>query len=550
MKSILERLKAFFRSFTVPGLLLGTLFFAASLTPSLVPRGVMVQATVSGVAFASGYGVGVAFLWLWRYLQLPVVRGLFTVKLAAAGACLATAGWFLWRASEWQNSTRLLMQLPAVESGRPVTVGLLALAIFLALALVARLFALVFRMTSRRLTRHVPKRVSNLIAFGVAAALFVSVGNGLILNAGLRMADEVYRKLDLLIEDHVAQPLDPMRTGSPGSLIGWDGLGRAGRGMVAAGPSREDIEAFTGATAREPIRVYVGLNSDETPQARARLALQELKRVAAFDRSVVVITMPTGTGWIDPESQPAVEYLHRGDIATVSVQYSYLASWLALLVDPDYGAETANALFDEVYGYWATLPRESRPRLYLHGLSLGSLNSDQSADLFKVIGDPFDGAFWVGPPFSSPTWNQVTAARRPGSPAWLPRFRNGSLIRFTAQQNHLEEAEADWGAMRIVYLQYASDPVTFFDPAALYRAPAWMIGPRGPDVSPDLTWYPIVTLIQLVLDMATSTSTPTGYGHVYAAEHYIDGWVAVTRPPGWNADDIARLKAMLASRRE
>jgi hypothetical protein len=30
--------------------------------------------------------------------------------------------------------------------------------------------------------------------------------------------------------------------------------------------------------------------------------------------------------------------------------------------------------------------------------------------------------------------------------------------------------------------------------------------PRGPDVSPDLQWYPIVTMLQIALDMAVATN--------------------------------------------
>ena len=45
----------------------------------------------------------------------------------------------------------------------------------------------------------------------------------------------------------------------------------------------------------EPLRVYVGLNSAETADQRAALALAELIRVGAFGRSVLVIATPTGT---------------------------------------------------------------------------------------------------------------------------------------------------------------------------------------------------------------------------------------------------------------
>jgi len=46
--------------------------------------------------------------------------------------------------------------------------------------------------------------------------------------------------------------------------------------------------------------------------------------------------------------------------------------------------EAYRSLFKEIYGYWTTLPRDNRSRLYLHGLSLGAKNSEQSTDLIEV----------------------------------------------------------------------------------------------------------------------------------------------------------------------
>jgi uncharacterized membrane protein len=88
--------------------------------------------------------------------------------------------------------------------------------------------------------------------------------------------------------------------------------------------------------------------------------------------------------------------------------------------------------------------------------------------------------------------------------------------------------------------------VTFFDYHDLYREADWMRPPRGPDVSPQLRWYPVVTFLQLALDMAMATTTPKGYGHVYAPAHYVDAWIEVTDVKGWPPDEIARLKRHLA----
>jgi uncharacterized membrane protein len=57
------------------GLLVGAVFFAFSLTPSLLPRPFLIQGALSGVSLAAGYGLGVAGLALWNYLQLPLLRG-------------------------------------------------------------------------------------------------------------------------------------------------------------------------------------------------------------------------------------------------------------------------------------------------------------------------------------------------------------------------------------------------------------------------------------------------------------------------------------------
>jgi len=537
------------RSFCTVGLLLGTLFFAASLTPSLLPRAPLMQGVISGFSFAAGYGIGVGLRWLWTYLELPVSssRAVRVARSAVAAICLATALVFLWRASEWQNSIRALMDLPPVEESQPLLVAAVALAVFAVVMIVARLFKGTYRFVARRVRRVVPRRVSSALGFVAAVTLFWFVANGLLFEAALQLADSSFQQLDARLESGVEQPADAMKTGSAASLLTWKELGRQGRQFVTAGPTAENLDAFFGGNAIEPIRVYVGLNSAETVKERARLALEELKRVNAFDRSALILVTPTGTGWIDPAALDSVEYLHRGDVASVAVQYSYLASGLALLMEPGYGAESARALFGEVYRHWTALPGDARPRLYLHGLSLGAMNSDLSVDFFDVISDPFHGALWSGPPFSSKTWRVATEGREPGSPAWLPRFRDGSIIRFTNQSNALRIPGAEWGAVRIVYLQYASDPVTFFEPRILYRQPAWLERPRGPDVSPQLRWFPVVTFLQLVVDLSASTA-PTGYGHVYAAEHYVDAWREVTDPPGWSDQDIERLKAHLNRR--
>lgn len=544
-------LGVFVRSLSGPGLALGTLFLAAALTPTLVPRSALSQGVINGLSFTAGYGIGVFVALAWNALLLPrlVGRALVWGRSVVACSCIGVAVYALWQAAEWQNNLRALMGLEPIRGLGVLTIAGVTLAVFMGLVLLARVFRVTRYAIARRLEPVLRRPIAVAVGLLLTAWVFYSIGTGLVVGRVMEAFDISYAELDGMLEEASPRPSDPLKSGAPQSLLDWRRLGRAGRAMVAAAPSREQIEDATGRPASEPLRVYVGRNSGETVDERARLALAELLRIGAFNRSTLVVTTPTGTGWVDPEGQAALEFLLRGDVATVAVQYSYLPSWLALLAESDYGAETARAVFAAVYGYWQTLPKASRPRLYLHGLSLGALNSDLSHDLYQVIGDPYDGAFWVGPPFSSRTWKHVTRLRNAGTPAWLPEFRDGSTIRFTAQENQVSHAAARWGSYRVVYLQYASDPVTFFDPGSLWRRPPWLQAPLGPDVTPDIVWIPVVTFVQLAIDLVLATTTPRGHGHVYAFEDYFDGWYGLTEAPGWTPESIAVLKARFAAQR-
>ena len=531
------------------GLLLGTLFFAAALTPTLVPRNYLTQGALAGACFAIGYAAGVLWRWLWHYLEIPEpserLRSIANMLIAAASFFVVIT--FLWRAAEWQNSIRAVMKMEPVETAHPFKVCAVALVTFLALLVLARLFRLVTVFLSGCVRRFIPRKLANVLGLVAATLLFWSIASNLLVRTAFQALDSSFREFDARIEPERPQPTDAGTTGGAASLVNWNELGRAGREFVASKPTAAEISAFTGRPARDPIRVYVGLRGAETARDRARLALAELKRQGGFDRSVLVVIPPTGTGWVDPAAMVAVEYLHDGDVASVAMQYSYLNSPLSLLFQAEYGEEAAQALFAEIYGYWTTLPKDKRPKLYLHGLSLGALNSQKSAELFETIGDPIAGAVWSGAPFASRIWRSITANRNPGSPEWRPEFRDGRFVRFMNQDGFTVPTDAPWGPMRVVYLQYASDAITFFDYRDAYRRPAWMNNPRGPDVSPELRWYPVVTMLQLAVDMAVATSTPMGYGHVFAPEHYVDAWLAVTDVHNWSPEAVAKLKDHLAS---
>lgn len=535
----------FMRSLSTPCLLLGLLFFAASLTPSLVPRGPAVQGVLGGLVTALGYLTGQVVALLWRAIDLPRLSGrpaqllTWIISALVLAFFLAVLGFSL----TWQNDLRRKMGMELQDGLGLTTIVISAIATLAVAFLLGRVIAWLFRFIRAWFYRVMPPRRANVLGlFAVVLILWVVTRDG-ILDRVVSGLDQSYETAQALFESAPPLPADPRMTGSAASLVDWAAIGKPGRDFITSGPDAEAISVFTGKPALNPIRVYVGLANGDTPRERAELALAELRRQEAFQRKVLIVTSPTGTGWMDPGSHDPVEYMHNGDIATVGAQYSYLQSPLALILETSAGLEQATALQDVVHGYWKTLPRDSRPRLYVHGLSLGAWSSMHATNLFRLLDDPIDGAFWAGPPFPSTFWNYVQSQRNPDSPWVLPTIGDGSLIRFASNVADASSAPAEWGEMRIVFLQYSSDPVVFYQPASLWRAPPWMLDPPAADMSQHMFFMPIVTQFQLALDMVLSFGSPPGHGHAYFARDYIGPWVAVTDPAGWTSADTERLKA-------
>lgn len=536
--------KRFTGSFSVIGLFMGFLFLCASLTASLLPRVPVVQGVLAGVAFAVGYGVGKLLLWVWWALELPdLPKRAQRVFIWIGAVLIAALTVFTFnRSAVWQNSIRSRMEMPEVESAYPFLVAGVALLTALVVIMILRAIIRLALLTGELLARVLPRRTAILLGGIAAVLLLFTLFNDFVVQKALRGLDAVFATVDAAIEDGLNPPQHGHASGGPGSVVAWADIGINGKRFLTGGPDRAEIAALTGRAALEPVRVYAGYHSGEDFEERAQIALADLIALGGFDRSVLIVATPTGTGWLDPAAVEPVAFMHGGDLAIVSMQYAYVPSWLSIMVEPDRSRLAGRALFDAVFDHWTNLPEDDRPELYLFGLSLGALGSEASADLVSLIGDPIDGALWSGPPFASTTWAQITADRNEGSPAYLPEYRDGALVRFMNQDGIATPDGADWGPMRFVYLQHASDPMVFFSPDLAFYRPDWLGADRGRDVSPYFDWYPLVTFLQVGFDVPMATSTPSGYGHTYDAQEYITAWLEVTNPQGWSDADTERLR--------
>lgn len=397
---IITWIKTKLANFSYVGLLFGGLLFALSLTPSFIPRSFLFQGVLGGLCFALGYGTGIFINWLWNFLEIPSPKGQ-ALRILQISSCILVVIFLiycLWQSVFWQNSIRSLMDMELLVSGNALLVALIAGILAFILILIAQYIYQFTSFANRQLQKFLPRRMAQVLGSILIAAFVINVINGVLARSALHIMDASYQKLDHLFDDGITAPTLNTATGSPNSLIKWADLGRLGRKFIVSGPSQTNIKDFSNSPALQPLRIYVGLNSADTAAQRADLALQEMLRVDAFSRKILIIANPTGTGWLDPMAANPIEYIHNGNIATVAMQYSYLASWLSLLAEPERSAQSAKALFNVVYNHWTTLPKATRPKLYLNGLSLGSHGSEQSASPITMISDPINGALWAGHP--------------------------------------------------------------------------------------------------------------------------------------------------------
>ena len=536
-----------FAPFSYGGLVGALIFLGFSLTPSLLPRSPLLQGLVSGVSLAAGYGVGALVFWAgaraisWR----PTERGrrVAWITLAVAGIAFVVPA--LYVAGVWNNETRKLMTLDPVSPWTPVKALPIALIIWLLLLVIARLLRWLARAIGNLLSRWIPRSGAIVLGAVIVAIPLLVVFSGLLTKA-TTLADDVYGKTNDTTAQGAVKPTSALRSGGPGSSVTWDSLGMQGRNFIGRGPDAAKLQQFGGKPAEEPIRVYVGVESAPTAEERAQLAVRELDRTDAWSREVLVVMGATGTGWIEPQSSDSLEYPWNGDTAEVTIQYSYLPSWISFLVDKERAKEAGQALFRAVHERWAKLPANARPRLLAYGLSLGSF-AQQAAFTSGVpvfLRRQADGYLFAGTPNDTELWRSFENGRDAGSPQWQPVIGAGDMVRYAASPQDYADPPGPWNEPRLLYLQHASDPVVWWYWSILWSRPDWLAEPRGPDVNTKSIWFPFVSWAQVTVDQFHGTGVPNGHGHNYG-NMMVSAWAQIARPPGWTDAETARLQQLI-----
>jgi uncharacterized membrane protein len=268
------------------------------------------------------------------------------------------------------------------------------------------------------------------------------------------------------------------------------------------------------AAAIDPIRVFVGVRAAETVEERARLAVDELERLGAFERARILVCSATLRGYVNPVPVAAEEHLSRGDVASVVVQYHDKRTLLMPAKVP-IAARTHRALLEE-------LRRRVPPggaEICVYGESLGawaSQNVFRGGGVRALDEARVARALWIGTPYFSRLPRLLAKGELP-SDERVGTIRTPDLLH--------GQGDPAW---RFVFLERRTDPVVLFSGLELiWRRPDWL--PPG-------RWTPGVTFIGLAFDLVAATNWTSTVPQALAHDYRLEGPLAVDLAFGHSAD--------------
>lgn len=224
------------------------------------------------------------------------------------------------------------------------------------------------------------------------------------------------------------------------------------------------------------LRVY-GMLDGRDVTARAQATVERWQATGGMERNAVVLAVPTGSGWVDPDALAGFEDRLDGDVSVVALQYSDIPSWRAFVTSSEPARSSAVALASALIDVVDTAPESRRPQIYLYGQSLGAIGADAAR-------------MWVSDNDQNAICHTVLAGAPAGSAALAPPDTT--------------------------VLANGSDPVVRWSPKLLWEPPKV---PRS--LSSDLPrapWLPIASFVQTSADLIGALSFPAGHGHQYGAE--------------------------------
>ena len=332
-----------------------------------------------------------------------------------------------------------------------------------------------------------------------------------------KVTDRLEHADDIIEPAYPAAPTNPQVSAGPRSEMPFASIGKEGRRFVTMTLTHDEITSVMGEPAVDPVRVVCGYETTDDLRERARLGVADLEACGGFERSLICVASPTGVGYVNYTIIEALEYLSRGNCATIVPQYALVPSALAMPKTGD-GVMLTRYVLEDIQARLASIPVERRPRVVLLGESLGA---NVALDVSTVPG-PFagipalehlgvSGGVYFGVPFRTEFWRRW----RDNPEAMDPEHE----ILLVA-----EPSEAPPLPPRHLMVVHHDDPVNKYAYTMVLQPPWWMGPPttRPPMVPRETRWRPITSFVIATVDLKNGMNSKPGTfvrrGHDYRIE--------------------------------
>jgi uncharacterized membrane protein len=201
---------------TLPGCWGALIFACLSFTPSLLPRGGVVQGLVCGITAAIGYGLGVLAASIWRAFadtEPRRPRRWAWLTFFIAGGVLYAVGFAL--GQYWQYEIRKLMGVTDYNIPLVVASPFIATLIFCVLLLIGRGLRGLYRWAAKLLNRWIGPRAARGVGWVLVVGLTYVVVSGLLLQGFVNLMNSAYGLRDTTTAEGVHKPTAGTR-GGPG----------------------------------------------------------------------------------------------------------------------------------------------------------------------------------------------------------------------------------------------------------------------------------------------------------------------------------------------